>query len=107
MLQSFKKILVPVDFTLNTEVAINKTLELIDDDEPVIHLLYVKRPEHSFKKDQHPDYGKKLKQWKETIEDYHPSVVVRLSVKKSNSVQTAINEKAEEIKADLIVIGQT
>jgi nucleotide-binding universal stress UspA family protein len=107
MLQSFKKILVPVDFTLNTEVAINKTLELIDDDQPVIYLLYVKKPDYSLKKDQHPDYIKKLKQWKETIEDYHPSVVVRFSVKKSKSVQTAIKEKAEEINADLIVIGQT
>ena len=96
MLQSFKKILVPVDFTLNTEVAINKTLELIDDDQPVIYLLYVKKPDNAFGKDQHPDYERKLKQWKESIEDYHPSVVVRLSVKKSGSVQTAIKEKAEE-----------
>jgi nucleotide-binding universal stress UspA family protein len=106
-LQSFKKILVPVDFTRNTEVAINKTLELIDDDQPVIYLLYVKKSDYSFKKDPHPDYEKKLKQWKETIEDYHPSVVVRLSIKKSGSIQTIIKEKAKEINADLIVIGQT
>jgi nucleotide-binding universal stress UspA family protein len=107
MLQSFKKILVPVDFTLNTDVAINKTLELVDDDHPVIDLLYVKKTGYVFKKDQHTDYDEKLKQWKETIEDYHPSVVVRICVKKSGSVQTAIMEKAEEVNADLIVIGQT
>lgn len=106
-MQSFKKILVPVDFTLNTDVAINKALELISEESSIIHLLYVKAPDYSFKKDPHPDYERKLKQWKDAIEEYHSSVIVRLSIKKSGSIQNAIKEKAEEINADLIVIGQT
>lgn len=106
MMQSFKNILVPVDFTLNTEVAINKTLELIDDEGSTIHLLHVSRSGYPFKKAIHPDCEKKLKEWKESIEDYHPSIVAKLSIEKSGSVQNVIKRKAEEIDADLIVIGQ-
>jgi nucleotide-binding universal stress UspA family protein len=104
-LQTFKNILVPVDFTLNTEVAINKTLELIDDEGSVIHLLYVNKT-GSFKKDIQAGCEKKLEQWKDTIEDYHPSISVQLSIEESTSIQTSIRQKAEEINADLIVIGQ-
>ena len=106
MLQSFKNILVPVDFTLNTEVAINKTLELIDDEGSVIHLLHINRSGYSFKKEMHPDCEKKLTEWKEAIEDYHPLITVQFSVEESSSIQNAIKQKAEEIDADLIVIGQ-
>jgi nucleotide-binding universal stress UspA family protein len=104
--RSFKKILIPVDFTLNTDVAINKALELIDEDS-IVHLLHVKTSVHLLKKQQHPDYERKLKQWKDAIEENHSSVIVQLSVKKSTSVQNAIKEKAEAMNADLIVIGQT
>lgn len=104
-MHSFKNILVPVDFTLNTEVAINKTLELIDDEGSKIHLLHVNKA-GSFKKEVHPDCEKKLKQWKNTIEDDHPFISVHVSIEQSTSVQTAIKQKAKEIDADLIVIGQ-
>lgn len=106
MLQSFKNILVPVDFTLNTDVAINKTLELIDE-ESLIHLLHITRPGHSFKKDSQRGLKKKLLEWKEAIEDYHPLVSVQLSIEISGSIQNAIKQKAEKVGADLIVIGQS
>jgi nucleotide-binding universal stress UspA family protein len=104
---SFKNILVPVDFTVNTEVAINKTLELIDPEGSLIHLLHVIRPGQSRKKEIYPDYKRKLSEWKETIEDYHPLNTVELSVITSGSVQNAIKQKAKEINAGLIVIGQS
>lgn len=105
-MHSFKKILVPVDFSLNTEVAINKTLELIDEESSEIYLLHVEKPGRS-KKEVHFDSERKLKQWKETIEDYHPFISVYVSIEESGSVQTAVKEKAETINADLIVIGQS
>jgi nucleotide-binding universal stress UspA family protein len=107
MLQAFRNILVPVDFTLNTEVAINKSLELIDEEGSAIHLLHVNKSGYSFKKGTHFGQGKKLAEWKESIEDYHPSISVQIAIKEAASVQIAIKEKAEEIGADLIVIGQT
>jgi len=103
---SFKNILVPVDFSVNTEVAINKTLELIEEGS-VIHLLHVIRPGQSRKKEIYADHKRKLNEWKETIEDYHPSIIVELSVAISGSVQNAIKQKAEEINAGLVVIGQS
>lgn len=104
MTDSFKNILVPVDFTQNTEVAIYKTLEVIDEENPAIHLLHVIR---TSKKDTHGQYKKKLNEWKETIEDYYPSVFVQLWTEESVSVQSSIKQKAEQINADLIVIGQS
>lgn len=105
-MHSFKNILVPVDFSLNTEVAINKTLELIDEEGSMIHLLHVNKS-GSFKKDMLFDCEKKLKEWRDTIEDDHPSVSVQLWIDESASVQNAIEQKAKAVSADLIVIGQT
>jgi nucleotide-binding universal stress UspA family protein len=104
-LQSFKNILIPVDFSLNTEVAINKTLELINQEGSDIYLLHIIKPRHS--KQEHPDYEKKLNQWKDTITDYYPTISVHIEIESSNSVQKAIERKATQIDADLIVIGQT
>jgi len=108
MLQSFKNILVPVDFTLNTEVAINKTLELVDYEGATIHLLHVCRPSgYSFKKNGYDDSAIKMNQWKESIEDYNSDITVQCWISEEGSVQKNIKEKAERIGADLIVIGQT
>jgi len=97
--------LIPVDFTLNTEVAINKTLELIDQNSTV-HLLHTKRyGSLTWGMDSEPE--KKLMQWKETIADYDPLISVHTCIVESLSVQKAIKTKAKEIGADLIVIGQT
>lgn len=107
MLQSFKNILVPVDFTLNTEVAINKTLELMDHEEAIIHLLHVNHGGYSLKKATPADCERKLWEWKQLIEEEHPGITVQASVQESSSVQNAIRNKAEMINADLIVIGQS
>jgi nucleotide-binding universal stress UspA family protein len=108
MLQSFKNILIPVDFSRNTEVAINKTLELIGhEEEASIHLLHVSRAGYSFKREIYKDCEKKLNEWKHTIEDEHPDITVQVSVEESTSVQNSISKKAKEICADLLVIGQS
>lgn len=107
MLQSFKNILVPVDFTFNTEVAINKALELIDSEEASIHLLHVYRIGYSSKKEMPLECEKKLNDWKQCIEEEYSHITVQVSVQKTNAVQNAIKTKAGEIHADLIVIGQS
>ena len=40
MLNSFKNILIPVDFSVNTDVAIKKAMDLAED-HTIIHLLHV------------------------------------------------------------------
>jgi nucleotide-binding universal stress UspA family protein len=107
MSSSFRNILIPVDFTVNTEVAINKALELISEEGSTIHLLHVNKPTLPFLRETHQPSVKKLNQWNETIKDYYPGVSVQIWNVKSISVHNAIRDKATEIGADLIVIGQT
>lgn len=107
MLQTFKSILVPVDFTLNTEVAINKALELIDPENSTIHLLHIISWRNSFRPKSIKECEKKLNQWKEVIRDYYPGVSVQVLVEQSTSVQKTIRQKGREICPDLIIIGQT
>jgi len=40
----FRTILLPVDFEINTEMAVKKTLELSDPGQTVIHLFHVQKP---------------------------------------------------------------
>ena len=44
MAVAFNKILIPVDFSLNTETAVKKAIGLVGTDETVIDLLHVVRP---------------------------------------------------------------
>ena len=41
MYASFKTILIPVDFSVNTNVAVKKTLEIIGSDEATVYLLHI------------------------------------------------------------------
>ena len=52
MQSGFKTILIPVDFTINTEIAVKKALEVADINEATIHLLHVLQENNSLVKDQ-------------------------------------------------------
>lgn len=113
----FKNILIPVDFEINTEMAINKAIELSDAEETTIYLFHVQR-NHIFSRfyDQSGNWFNselsngtnnipdKLIQWKELIETNYPGIKVRTDIKKAGSIQNAIIHKAKGIEADLIVI---
>ena len=116
----FRTILLPVDFEINTEMAVKKALELSDSTDTVIHLYHVQKPVSplnsifasirsnssilkNFVKDE---LHYKLNQWKELIETNYSNVKVIASVENSHYVQKAIIQKAKETKADLIIIGK-
>jgi nucleotide-binding universal stress UspA family protein len=107
MLHAFKNILVPVDFTLNTEVAVTKALEVVDKDESFIHLLHVVKQASFSGKNILPEVGEKLNKWKESIEEYNPATTVCCWIKKSHSIQKTIKEASYELHCDMIVIGQS
>src|SRR5689334_20755074 len=115
----FRTIVVPVDFSVNSDVAINKALEMADE-QAIVHLVHVmdlgsfNLPAVKIKKlsryNHHIDNhgaGKMLRQWKESIEDDFPSIEVNTWLVRSASVQQAIADKAKEVGADLIVIGKS
>jgi nucleotide-binding universal stress UspA family protein len=116
---SFRNIIVPVDFTINSEVAINKALEIADSEGATIHLLHVlnhllfqlnpTRARKLSRSTNWTDPGeakKMLEQWKDSITDAVPHVKVHSWILSQASVRHAIVEKTKELGADLIVIGK-
>lgn len=97
----------PVDFTLNTEVAVAKTLELMDKEQCTIHLLHVMHSSLFADRSTFSTCEKKLREWKASISVLDEAITVDYRIVKSGSVQKAIRQLACEVGADLIVIGQT
>src|SRR4051812_40926271 len=118
MKQAFGNILIPVDLSINTEIAVKKAIELAEDG-TVFQLLHVRTlsiPPFSATKDDNPLDGKpdliaqkidlRLQQWKSSIEDHTRNIRVHTWVVIRDSIQSAIEEKAIKLKADLIIIGK-
>jgi nucleotide-binding universal stress UspA family protein len=105
MLQSFHTILIPLDFTINTEVAIAKALEMDDLGLQVIHLLHIETA-GSATGTSGQDVKKKLEQWKTSIEEFMPSVQVHVWIERADSVHNCIRAFALQVKASLVVIGK-
>ena len=114
----FKNILVPVDLTVNTQVAVKKAIDLADAN-TTIHLLYVNKKEkslnqfsishlflHPEKLFYHSQIVEKVNQWKNSISENRPSIKTRSCIISNNSVQQAIVDQARDVVADLIIIGK-
>jgi len=112
----FSTIVVPVDFSINSDVAINKALEMAEEP-AVLHLVHVmdhasfNLPVVKLKKTTHPaertTARKMLQEWKQSIEDDFHEIEVRTWIVAASSCQQAIADKAKEVQADLIVIGKS
>lgn len=109
---AFKTILIPVDFSINTEVAINKALELAEA-EASIHLVHVLEEELSTNSSATASKGidlqqaqNKMEQWKNCIGKTLPSSKVHVSITAASSVQEVIEKKVKMLQADLVVIGK-
>lgn len=114
---AFTTILIPVDFTVNTEVAIKKAIDLALPGSTTIHLFHVEdgRPFH------YSDFirikssipvrsaapAEKLDQWKRMIEETLPDVNVCCWIARESSIQLSVIAKAKRLKADLVIIGKT
>jgi nucleotide-binding universal stress UspA family protein len=103
--RSFKIILIPVDFSVNTEVAVSKAMEIIDPEGSKIHLLHIVKP--SIPESAISFIEQKLLQWKTSIEETSPNPAVTFQGLRSSHLQQCIQDTASEIEADLIVIGKS
>ena len=112
MSTSFRKILIPVDFSANTEVAVKKALELAEDGS-VIHLLHVlnkpgimraildrKNAGYIFKE----EVDIVLKQWEREIEGGRENIKAKTWMAMDGRVQNVIEIKARQLDVDLIII---
>ena len=114
---SFKTILVPVDFSINTEVAINKAVEVADKDGANIHLLHIREGNRqlvpllekngkALSKSDLISTEEMMEQWMVSIGEQAPHIMTTCSFSQNINVQRCIAEKIVEIKADLVVIGK-
>lgn len=104
---AFKDILIPVDFSVNTETAVKKAAALVGKDEAVLHLLHVvnpgRRAVHAFRVWA---VEKELEQWRDKIRIEHPGLRVKTIVLKGRSVQRMIVDCAAMMRPDLVIIGK-
>jgi nucleotide-binding universal stress UspA family protein len=113
MHQLFRTILIPVDFTVNTEIAINKALEMANPDGASMHLLHIVKPSMAIiglgmglRREKDVDAETKLHQWTESIEEVHHGIRVSWSIDSGSSIQQVIIDRSMELHPDLIVLGK-
>jgi len=115
----FKSILIPVDFSGNTEAAVNQAIGLACIDGSTIHLLHVIKPKatwgvmpvnnQSMSKLNENYYAEKimskLQEWKFVIEQSIPYCKVSTYIAEG-IIYANIQNAAKEIKPELIIIGK-
>lgn len=107
MAVAFNRILVPVDFSLNTEIAVKKAAGLVESDATVIHLLHVIRPgRKTLTQFRNWVIERDLQQLKYNIQEENPRIKVKANILRGYSVQQTIIECASMLNPDLIIIGK-
>jgi nucleotide-binding universal stress UspA family protein len=107
MAATFNKILIPVDFSVNTEIALKKAIGLIEQDNAEIHLVHVAKPKAGIvAKFIIWEAEKKLAQWKTVIQETRTGIKVNAVILKGSSAQKMIIESAKMFSPDLIIIGK-
>jgi len=113
----FKNILVPADFSDNTEIAIREAVGLGYGEDSIIHLLHVIRPKNPYninsfsnkpvsKRDEAIKKSTgKLQEWKQSIEKTGLPNTVSIYVMKG-TVEGAIEDLVKKVKPQLIIIGK-
>lgn len=108
----FHTILVPADFSVNTEVAVAKALELIENNIAMIHLLHVQRRDilqefiNGNANKAREKAQRKLDELSERIGKKRSNVQVTCWLTNNQSIEDAIVQKAVRLGADLIIIGK-
>src|SRR5687768_6885726 len=118
MSEFFTSILIPVDFSINTEVAIKKALVLAENG-TTIHLLHVQSyllyglPSRSLKyfilnnsSSCFEMAKEKLNQWERKIEEEGKKIRVVTWLRVEDNIQRALEEMARKLEPDLIVIAK-
>jgi hypothetical protein len=112
----FKDILVPVDLSVNTEIAIKKALEFAADGTN-FHLLHVLRysktdpgsifQRYFFDLSQRPEYMRaetKMNDWRDYMYKMKDNITVSVWIVEEGSIQNIITNKAVELDVDLTIL---
>ena len=120
MVPPFRKILIPADFTSNTEVAVQKAIELIQPHQSVLGLLHCMKPLWSFNIFSSTGYfiapaseiltesevENVMEQYALRIKEVLPDVDIRKIICTRGRVQKNIIQAIKELSPDLIIIGK-
>ncbi|WP_126246128.1 universal stress protein [Chitinophaga rhizosphaerae] len=115
MPNSFKTIVIPVDFSANTDIAVAKALSILPLDGCTIHLLHIRlvHPLHFLmhgnaegKTSADVISAIKLQQLEYDIQNRRPYARVYSHIVFNNHVEAAIAKKSKDLDADIIVIGK-
>ncbi|HLY72062.1 MAG TPA: universal stress protein [Puia sp.] len=102
---AFKNILLPVDFSSNTELAVNKAIDFADAGGADVHLLHVVRSKRHWN-EPHVNEISQLEQLSKLLHFTSQNVRVDAQIVSSHSFENAIVEKANDIHPDLIIIAK-
>lgn len=117
----FNTILIPVDFSINTEVALKKCFEIIEPVGARIVMLHVERKNAGWRMSRFKnslwarrfplkyylnERQKKLFEWRNVIEERLPDSEVEAKIVQGLNVETAIIEESMRIKPDIVIIGK-
>lgn len=103
---SFNNILVPVDFTINTEVALAKALALVATDSATLHLLHLYRGDYHVAGSEEAAVGK-LELLREVLQEQHPGMEVCWWIDNAPGIESGIIHHAVTHGCDLVVIGKS
>ncbi len=118
MITLFKRILVPIDFTAGSEIAIHKAVQLAEPSEAVICLLYICKPLFSLNIFSSTGYivapateiltiteiEQKIRSYKSYINEHLDSVIVETVISEAGKLQQKIEETAGLFGPDLIIL---
>ncbi len=102
---AFKNLLVPIDFTSNTELAAKKAIDLADSEDSVIRLVHILKEKPS-QTNGYPEKLVRLRELKLLIEISVPGVFVDIQIIRAKSIEKAIIEIAIETMPDLVIIAR-
>jgi nucleotide-binding universal stress UspA family protein len=118
MISSFKKILVPVDFSERSDIAVQKAIELAEPFVSVISLLYVVKPLFSLNIFSSTGYlitpateiyfeseiEKRMDEYRSMVAHFAEGVKIELIISEHGPIQERIEQAAELFEPDLIII---
>jgi nucleotide-binding universal stress UspA family protein len=102
---AFKNILLPVDFSSNTELSVRKAVDYVDADDGQIHLLHIVTPNKKPVAEFYSEFFQ-LEQLKKIFDHELNHVTIHRDILRGNSIQSAIIKKADEVHPDLIIIAK-
>lgn len=120
MSQVFSNILLPIDFTPDTEIAVKRAIELIEPAGSVIHLVHIVNPLRMLvsnpydirflfslqRSSRYRQHEIKLDQWRQSLAETLDETTVTAEIVVHQSVEDIIIRRSKCLKPELVIIGK-